>query len=73
MQDTPPGGTQDTSGWGLAGLTLGIVAGFLSVFYLVVPLFPKVKATGPLTLMTVLAVAAMTFCGTIGYQLTRRK
>ncbi len=66
-------GVQDKTGWGFAGLTLGIVGGFLAAFYFVVPLFPKVKATGNVTMMTVVVVAAMTIGGAIGYIATRRR
>ncbi len=73
VPDATARGVQDVSGWGLAGLTLGIVAGFAASFYWLVPLFPKVRTTGNITLMTVLVVAAMTLGGTIGYLATRRK
>jgi len=66
-------GVEDASGWGLLGLTLGILAGFAASLYLVIPLFPTVHATGSLTVMTVLVVAAMTMGGGIGYLATRGK
>jgi hypothetical protein len=71
--DRPATGCQDVSGWGLAGLTAGIVAGFLISFYWLIPLFPTVKTTGVLTLMTASVMAAMTLGGAVGYWATRRK
>ena len=66
-------GVQDVSGWGLAGLTAGIVLGFVLAYYGLLPLFPRVKTTGMLTLMTTMVVAAMTLGGAVGYVVTRRK
>jgi hypothetical protein len=66
-------GCQDVSGWGLAGLTAGIVAGFLISYYWLIPLFPRVQTTGVLTLMTAIVAAAMTLGGVVGYWATRRK
>ena len=67
------GGTQDKSGWGIVGMTLGILAAYILVFYFVVPLFPKDKGTLNVTLMTTVVTAAMTIGGAIGYLVTRRK
>lgn len=67
------GGTQDRSGWGLLGMTLGILLGFFITFYFLVPLFPKSNATLNLTLMTTLVIAAMTAGGAVGYLALRRK
>ncbi|HEX9867017.1 MAG TPA: hypothetical protein VGC99_00230 [Candidatus Tectomicrobia bacterium] len=69
----PAKGCQDVSGWGLAGLTAGIVAGFVIAYYWLIPLFPRAKTTGVLTLMTTIVVAAMTLGGVVGYLATRRK
>ena len=66
-------GVQDTSGWGLLGLTIGILVGFAVAYYWVVPLFPRVKTTGVITVMTVLVAAAMTIGGALGYLATRRR
>jgi hypothetical protein len=66
-------GCQDVSGWGLAGLTAGIIAGFLIAYYGLIPLFPRIETTGMLTLMTALVVTAMTLGGAVGYLATRRK
>jgi archaellum biogenesis protein FlaJ (TadC family) len=63
---------EDVSGYGLLGLTLGIVAGFLFAFYLIVPLFPKTGSTEVVTLMTSVVVALMTVGGGVGYVLSRR-
>ncbi len=65
-------GTQDASGWGLLGLTVGVLAGFVVSLRLAVPLFPRPVGTWGLTAMTTLVVAAMTGGGGIGYWLTRR-
>lgn len=66
-------GVQDVSGWGLLGLTIGILAGFVIAYYWLVPLFPKVKTTAVITLMTTVVMAAMTLGGVIGYLATRRR
>lgn len=71
--DQPAKGCQDVSGWGLAGLTAGIVAGFLISYFWLIPLFPRVQTTGVLTLMTAIVAAAMTLGGAVGYLATRRK
>lgn len=65
-------GVQDTSGWGLLGLTIGILGGFAAAYYWVIPIFPRVKTTGVITAMTALVVAAMTIGGALGYLATRR-
>ena len=66
-------GVQDRAGWGLLGLTFGILAGFALSMYVLIPLFPKTDTTGSLTVMTAIAVAAMTVGGTLGYLATRRR
>jgi ABC-type antimicrobial peptide transport system permease subunit len=66
-------GVQDVSGLGFLGLVVGILAGFLASFYWIIPLFPKDKAIGNLTVMTIVVVAAMTIGGAIGYLATRRR
>lgn len=66
-------GVQDVSGWGLAGLTAGIVVGFAIAYYGIIRLLPTDKTTGTLTLLTTIVVAAMTIGGAIGYLVTRRK
>ena len=65
-------GVQDVSGLGFLGLTLGILAGFFASFYWIIPLFPKVKAVGDLTVMTTVVMAAMAIGGALGYLATRR-
>ena len=65
-------GFEDPSGWGLLGLTLGVLTGFAVSLYLVIPLFPRAHATGSLTVMTALVVVAMTLGGGVGYLATRR-
>jgi hypothetical protein len=66
-------GVQDTSGYGFLGLTVGTLAGFAASYWGLVPLFPKVKTTEIITLMTTVVVAAMTLGGALGYVATRRK
>ena len=66
-------GVQDTSGYGMLGLTVGTLAGFAASYYGLVPLFPKVKTTEIITLMTTVVVVAMTLGGAVGYVSTRRK
>ena len=66
-------GVHDVSGRGLAGLTAGIIGGFIIAYYGIIRLFPTDKTTGTLTLLTTIVVAAMTIGGAVGYVLTRRK
>jgi hypothetical protein len=70
--DHPAKGCQDVSGWGLAGLTGGIAVGFITAYYWLIPLVPKVKTTAALTLMTAIVVAAMTLGGAVGYWAMRQ-
>ncbi len=72
-RDSSAHGVQDVSGLGFLGLTFGILVGFFGSFYWIIPLFPKVKAVGNLTMMTTVVVAAMTIGGALGYLATRRK
>jgi hypothetical protein len=67
------GWTQDKAGWGMLGMTVGILAAYFLVFYFLIPLFPKDKATLNVTLMTTLVTAAMTIGGALGYLALRRK
>ena len=49
------------------------LVGFAVAYYWVVPLFPRVKTTGVITVMTTLVAAAMTIGGALGYLATRRR
>lgn len=71
--DATAGGTQDKSGWGMLGMTAGILLGFFLCFWFLVPLFPKDKGTFNVTVMTTLVTAAMTIGGAVGYLALRRK
>jgi hypothetical protein len=66
-------GAQDTAGWGLLGLTLGVLIGFFGSFYGLIPLFPRGGDVLMLTIMTAIVTAAMTIGGAVGYLATRRR
>lgn len=72
-ESMPAEGIQDKSGWGLLGLTLGILVGFFAPYFLAMPMFPKVQDALVIATATTLTVASMTLGGLAGYFLLRKK
>jgi hypothetical protein len=65
-------GVADVSGWGLLGLTVGVLSGFLLGCFQIVPLFPPSNSPAVLTMMTTAVVGLMTVGGAVGYLVSRR-